>query len=69
MFSYFAPLDTTVNTRTIQDLEKEIEVLKTKGEAYEGILEVLRQQVLRISHRLKILDPTYQGEQYEYSLQ
>jgi hypothetical protein len=50
-------------------LEKEIAVLKAKCDLHEGILEALRGQVLRISDHLKILDSSYQGEQYEYSLQ
>jgi len=59
----------TVNKSAIQDLEKEIELLKIKCASYECIMEGLRQQVVRISHHLNILDPNYEGEKYEYTLQ
>ncbi|KAH9011051.1 hypothetical protein EDB84DRAFT_1569995 [Lactarius hengduanensis] len=53
----------------IQDLKKQIEVLNTKCAGYERIMEGHRQQLLRLSHHLNILDSTYDGEQYQYHLQ
>ncbi|KAF8263492.1 hypothetical protein EI94DRAFT_1876174 [Lactarius quietus] len=57
-----------VDTATL-DIQDEVSVLKRKLATYEHILEALRTQVLRISDHLNILDPSYEGEQYDYSLE
>ncbi|KAF8267231.1 hypothetical protein EI94DRAFT_1801938 [Lactarius quietus] len=55
-----------VDTATL-DIQDEVSALKRKLATYEHILEALRTQVLRISDHLNILDPSYEGEQYDYT--
>ncbi len=66
--SFLPNLDIVDNTK-IEALENQIQVLNTKYAAMESMLETLRLQTLRISHHLDILDTSYQGEQFGYSLQ
>ncbi len=61
-------LDIVDNTK-IEALEREMEVIKMKYDSLVHVVEGLRQQLLRISHHLNILDASYQGEQYSYTLQ
>ncbi|KAF8259620.1 hypothetical protein EI94DRAFT_1813058 [Lactarius quietus] len=56
------PLDTAT-----LDLQDEVAILNNKLATYEHILEALRTQVLRISDHLKIVDPSFEREQYDYS--
>ncbi len=58
-----------VNNKKIEDLEKVIQAIETKYAAIEHMVEGLRQQVLHVSHSSNMLNSSYQGIQYNYTLQ
>src|SRR6266404_1871121 len=58
-----------VNNKKIEDLEKVIQAIETKYAAIEHMVEGLRQQVLQVSHSSNMLNSSYQGVQYNYTLQ
>jgi len=58
----------SLDTATL-DCQEEVSILKRKLATYEHILEALRTQVLRISDHLKMGDTSYEGEQYDYTMQ
>lgn len=52
----------------IKGFEKDMQVLKTKYATIQNITEALRKQVLRVSDKEKVLDSSFEGESFSYSL-